>query len=111
MRGQIEGGIAQALGATLYEEVMVAPDGRIADSSLRNYHIPAFADVPRTEVLFADTCDRFGPFGAKSMSVSPYNPVAAALANAMADATGIRFQSLPLRADRNFAALFEKFGS
>ena len=58
---------------------------------------PAFADVPRTEVYFADTYDKLGPLGAKSMSESPYNPVAAALANAIADATGIRFTSTPFK--------------
>jgi putative selenate reductase molybdopterin-binding subunit len=108
--GQIEGGVAQSLGATLYEEVAIRPDGRVANPSFRNYHIPAFADVPRTEVLFAETSDRLGPFGAKSMSESPYNPVAAALANAVADATGLRFTVLPLKADRLFPALHEKFG-
>ena len=109
-RGQIEGGVAQALGATLYEEVAIRPDGRVANPSFRGYHIPAFADVPRTEVMLAETSDRLGPFGAKSMSESPYNPIAAALANAVADATGLRFTVLPLKADRIFPALHEKFG-
>jgi putative selenate reductase molybdopterin-binding subunit len=110
-RGQIEGGVAQALGATLYEEVAIRPDGRVANPSFRGYHIPAFADVPRTEVMLAETSDRLGPFGAKSMSESPYNPIAAALANAVADATGLRFTVLPLKADRLFPALHEKFGA
>ena len=110
-RGQIEGGVAQALGATLYEEIVIRPDGRVANPSFRNYHIPAFADVPRTEVMLAQTSDRLGPFGAKPMSESPYNPIAAALANAVADATGIRFTVLPLKADRIFPALHEKFGT
>jgi putative selenate reductase molybdopterin-binding subunit len=110
-RGQIEGGVAQALGATLYEEVAIRPDGRVANPSFRNYHIPAFADVPRTEVMLAETSDRLGPFGAKSMSESPCNPIAAALANAVADATGLRFTVLPLKADRIFPALHEKFGT
>jgi CO/xanthine dehydrogenase Mo-binding subunit len=110
-RGQIEGGVAQALGAALYEEITIRPDGRVANPSFRNYHIPAFADVPRTEVMLAETSDRLGPFGAKSMSESPYNPIAAALANAVADATGLRFTVLPLKADRIFPALLEKFGT
>ncbi len=109
-RGQIEGGVAQSLGATLYEEAVIGPDGRVVNPSFRAYHIPAFADVPRTEVIFAKTSDRLGPYGAKSMSESPYNPVAAALANAVADATGLRFAVLPLKADRIFPALWEKFG-
>jgi putative selenate reductase molybdopterin-binding subunit len=104
-RGQIEGGVAQAIGAALYEELMIDDQGRVTNPSFRNYHIPAFADVPRTEVLFANTTDKLGPFGAKSMSESPFNPVAAALANAVADATGIRMQTLPLRPNRVLAAM------
>jgi len=107
-RGQVEGAVAQALGAALYEELVVDENGHVVNPSFRNYHIPALADLPRTEVLFADTWDRLGPFGAKSMSESPYNPVAAALGNALADATGIRFRVLPFRPDRVFGALLEK---
>jgi putative selenate reductase molybdopterin-binding subunit len=104
-RAQIEGGVAQALGAAMFEEVAIDETGRVANPALRNYHLPAFADVPRTEVLFAATSDTLGPFGAKSMSESPYNPVAAALGNAVRDATGVRFTALPLKPDRIFAKI------
>jgi CO/xanthine dehydrogenase Mo-binding subunit len=106
-RGQIEGGVAQALGATLFEEVVIDANGRVMTPSFRTYHLPAYGDVPRTEVLFADTYDSLGPLGAKSMSESPYNPVAPALANALRDATGVRFHRLPLRPDRVHARLKE----
>jgi putative selenate reductase molybdopterin-binding subunit len=109
-RGQVEGGVAQSLGATLYEEMVIGDDGGIVNPRFRDYHLPSFADVPRTEVLFADTFDTIGPMGAKSMSESPYNPVAAALGNAIADATGIRFTDVPFKPDRLFPALKEKFG-
>ena len=98
-RGQVEGGVAQALGAALYEEVLIDSEGRVSNAAFRGYHIPAFADVPRTEVHFADTYDSVGPLGAKSMSESPYNPVAAALGNAIRDATGVRPTRTPLKAD------------
>ncbi|HWK47081.1 MAG TPA: molybdopterin-dependent oxidoreductase [Stellaceae bacterium] len=104
-RGQIEGGVAQALGATLYEAMRLDEAGRVTNSTLRTYHIPTCADVPPTEVLFADTVDRLGPFGAKSMSEAPFNPVAPALANAVRDATGVRFLSTPIRVDRIWQAL------
>ena len=104
-RGQIEGGVAQAIGAALYEHVDLSEAGEVTTRTFRNYHIPAFADAPRTEVLFAATIDTVGPLGAKSMSESPFNPVAAALANAVRDATGVRFTSLPLAADRIFDRL------
>ena len=110
-RGQIEGGVAQSLGPTLYEEMVIDPSGRVANANFRNYHLPQFADVPRTEVFFADTYDAIGPFGAKSMSESPYNPVSAAMSNALFDATGIRFCRTPFKPDRIFPAIAEKFGT
>jgi CO/xanthine dehydrogenase Mo-binding subunit/aerobic-type carbon monoxide dehydrogenase small subunit (CoxS/CutS family) len=104
-RGQVEGGVAQALGAAMFEEVVIDRKGRVVNPSFRNYHLPALSDLPRTEVLFADTHDELGPYGAKSMSESPYNPVAAALGNAIRDATGIRFYALPFKPDRLFGKL------
>ena len=104
-RGQVEGGVAQALGAALFEEVVIDDGGRVVNPTFRNYHLPAFADVPRTEVLFAETSDTLGPYGAKSMSESPYNPVAAALGNAIRDATGVRYTTLPFKPDRIFELL------
>ena len=109
-RGQVEGGVAQSLGATLYEEMVIDQGGRVVNPKFRDYHLPSFADIPRTEVFFADTFDTVGPMGAKSMSESPYNPVAAALGNALADATGIRFTATPFKPDRLWPALQEKFG-
>jgi putative selenate reductase molybdopterin-binding subunit len=109
-RGQVEGGVAQSLGATLYEEMVIDDGGRVINPKFRDYHLPSFADVPRTEVLFADTSDSVGPMGAKSMSESPYNPVAAALGNAIANATGIRFTAVPFKPDRLWPKLHEKFG-
>ena len=101
-RGQVEGGVAQSLGPTLYEEMVIDATGRVINPTFRNYHLPQFGDLPRTEVLFADTSDSIGPFGAKSMSESPYNPIAAAMGNALADATGIRFRATPFKPDRIF---------
>ncbi|MCE3244579.1 MAG: aldehyde oxidase [Arthrobacter sp.] len=106
-RGQIEGGIAQALGAALYEEVRVDDGGRVTTDILRQYHIPSFADVPRSEVYFAETNDSLGPLGAKSMSESPFNPVAPALANAIRNATGVRFAELPIARDKIYLGLKE----
>jgi CO/xanthine dehydrogenase Mo-binding subunit/aerobic-type carbon monoxide dehydrogenase small subunit (CoxS/CutS family) len=108
LRGQVEGGIAQGLGWALTERMLFDAQGRVVNPTFRHYRIPAFADVPRTEVYFARTSDAFGPFGAKSMSESPINPVAPALANALADATGIRFHSLPLAPDCIYQAVVAK---
>lgn len=104
-RGQVEGGVAQAIGSALFEEIQVGPDGTVATQTLRNYHIPQLADVPVTEVYFADTYDDLGPLGAKSMSESPYNPVAPALANAIARACGARVYQLPMTPARVWRAI------
>ncbi|MDT5153637.1 MAG: hypothetical protein QOI01_5370 [Mycobacterium sp.] len=104
-RGQVEGGVAQAIGTALYEEMRTGPDGAVTTKDLRNYHIPQLADLPVTEVYFADTYDMLGPFGAKSMSESPYNPVAPALANAIARACGARLRQLPMTPARVWRAL------
>ena len=104
-RGQVEGGAAQGIGAALFEDLRIDADGKVANPAFRHYLLPTLADLPRTEVLFADTYDRLGPFGAKSMSESPFNPVAPALANALADATGVRVRELPLAPDRVFRTL------
>ncbi|WP_375424333.1 molybdopterin-dependent oxidoreductase [uncultured Friedmanniella sp.] len=98
-RGQIEGGVAQALGTALWEE-MIMDEGTVTTAVFRNYHLPQLSDLPETEVLFATTSDDLGPYGAKSMSESPYNPVAAALANAVTDAIGVRPYELPMSRDR-----------
>ena len=105
LRGQVEGGVVQALGAALFEEVRISPEGVVTTRALREYHVPVLADVPRTEVLFAATRDPFGPHGAKPMSEAPFNPVAPALANAVRDATGVRLTTLPLRRDVVYEAL------
>lgn len=98
-RGQIEGGVAQGIGSALYEEVMV-DEGKVVTPVFRLYRVPQFGDVPETEVYFADTADELGPFGAKSMSESPYNPVAPAIGNAIARALGARPYVQPFRRDR-----------
>ncbi|MFN3867342.1 MAG: xanthine dehydrogenase family protein molybdopterin-binding subunit, partial [Demequina sp.] len=99
-RGQIEGGVAQGIGSALYEEVLVGASGAVENPAFRQYRVPQMADVPRTQVLFASTSDLLGPYGAKSMSESPYNPVAPALANAIRRAVGVRPYELPMSRDR-----------
>ncbi|MET8682802.1 molybdopterin-dependent oxidoreductase [Streptomyces sp. NPDC004732] len=107
-RGQIEGGVAQALGATLFETVRLDERGEVTTAAFRRYRLPQYADVPRTEVHFMETTDAIGPLGAKSMSESPFNPVAPAFANALKDATGIRFTEMPVTRDRVWKAMDQR---
>jgi CO/xanthine dehydrogenase Mo-binding subunit/aerobic-type carbon monoxide dehydrogenase small subunit (CoxS/CutS family) len=104
--GQFDGAIAMGYGWTLTEN-MVHRDGHMVNPQLRDYRIPAFADVPTTELFTADTYDTIGTLGAKSQGESAINPVAPAVANALADATGRRFAHLPFTPDRLFDRLGE----
>jgi len=104
-RGQIDGSIAMGLGWALCEHMVHDENGRMVNPSLRNCRIPTFADVAASEVFFADTHDRIGPLGAKAQGECAINPIAPAIANALANATGVRFAHLPLTPDRIFGAL------
>ncbi|CAM3647594.1 molybdopterin-dependent oxidoreductase [Smaragdicoccus niigatensis] len=104
-RGQIDGAVGMAYGWALTENLVHNVDGGVVNANLRNYRIPAFADLPRTDVFFADTYDTIGPMGAKSQGECAINPVAPAVSNALADATGVRFSSLPFTPDRIYARL------
>ncbi|MCA0305591.1 MAG: molybdopterin-dependent oxidoreductase [Proteobacteria bacterium] len=105
-RGQIDGAVAMGYGWALIEN-MVHQDGHMVNAQLRNCRVPAIADTPHTDVFFAGTVDSIGPLGAKSQGECAINPVAPAVANALADATGVRFAHLPFTPDRLFAALAE----
>jgi putative selenate reductase molybdopterin-binding subunit len=107
-RAQVEGAVAQGVGWTLQEKMVFNDTGRMINPTFRNYRIPAYADVlARTEIYFADTHDAFGPLGAKSMSEAPIYPIAPALANALTDATGIRFHDSSLTPDRIYRQIYE----
>jgi putative selenate reductase molybdopterin-binding subunit len=104
-RGQIDGSIGMGIGWALTEHMVHYTNGAMVNPALRNYRIPAFADVPPSEVFFADTHDRIGPLGAKAQGECAINPIAPAIANAVANATGVRFAHLPLTPDRIFSEL------
>ena len=101
-RGQIDGAIAMGFGWALYEKMVFDGNGTMVNPALRDYRIPAFADVPRSEVYFADTYDKVGPLGAKAQGECAINAVAPAIANAVANATGVRFPDLPLTSRPHF---------
>jgi putative selenate reductase molybdopterin-binding subunit len=107
VRGQVIGGVVQGIGYSLQEKMVYNAQGAVINPTLRNYRIPAFADAPVTEVFFADTYDKIGPLGAKSIAENTINPVAPAIGNALKAATGIRYTALPFSEDRIFARLQE----
>lgn len=105
VRGQVEGGVAQGIGFALTENHQVDGNGVMVNPNLRNYRIPTYADIPRTEVLLVGSADSAGPLRAKGMAECCINPVAPALANAVHDATGVRYRALPLTPERIYGRL------
>jgi CO/xanthine dehydrogenase Mo-binding subunit len=105
VRGQIEGGVAMGIGFALTENFHVDDEGVMVNPNLRNYRIPTYADIPRTEVLLVKSTDSVGPMRSKGMAECCINPVAPALANALEDATGVRFRELPFSPERIYGQL------
>src|SRR5437588_340391 len=97
--GQIEGGVAQAIGMTLYENV-VWENGRMLNGQMTNYIIPTAADVPPIRVYFEENPYAYGPGGAKGIGELPMDGPAPAILNAIENATGISFNRIPLMPER-----------
>jgi CO/xanthine dehydrogenase Mo-binding subunit len=93
--GQIEGGVAQAIGFTLFENV-VWKDGRMANNQMTNYIIPTPADIPPIRVYFEEHPYTYGPGGAKGIGELPMDGAAPAILNAIENATGMSFNQVPL---------------
>jgi len=104
-RAQAEGAYAMGLGTALTEETMWTPDGRLANPNLLDYRVPTSGEVPPLAVEFIEGFPGAGPFGAKGIGEPPIIPIPAAIANAVADATGARVYELPLTPERVARAL------
>lgn len=104
-RGQLDGAVSMGYGWALIENMVHDETGQMVNPQLRNCRIPAFGDTPRTDIFIADTVDSIGPLGAKSQGECAINPVAPAVSNALANATGLRFSHLPFTPDRIFSQL------
>lgn len=94
--GQVEGGMSQALGFTRSENMIFDEKGRIVNARLSSYHAWKANEMPPMDVIFIQTDEPSGPFGAKSVSEIAIDGVAPALVNAVHNATGIWFHQLPL---------------
>ncbi|MBD1833692.1 molybdopterin-dependent oxidoreductase [Cyanobacteria bacterium FACHB-472] len=103
--GQATGGIVMGLGYALAEELIINEQGRILNSWMRTYRIPSAKDVPPMEIILIEKADPHGPFGAKGIGEIGTNCTAPALANAVAHATGIRLNQLPMTPERVWKAL------
>ncbi len=107
VEGQIEGGAQMGLGYALTEELIVK-EGRVMNPDFRLYRLFTAADMPKIETFIIETDDPQGPFGAKGVGEMGGTPTAAAIANAIYDAVGIRLTELPMTPERVLAALDRK---
>ncbi len=105
--GQIEGSALMGQGFALCEEI-VQRNGVLLTPSFSEYLIPTAEDMPETKAIILESRSGLGPFGAKGMGESAFAPVAASIANAVADAIGVRVFDLPITPERVIMALERK---
>jgi CO/xanthine dehydrogenase Mo-binding subunit len=103
-RGQVLGGVAQGIGFALYEKVEWR-EGRMQNSQMTNYIVPTSSDMPPVRVYFEELGNVHGAFGAKGIGELPMDGPAPAIVNAVEDALGIPFDSIPLLPEDIFAAI------
>jgi CO/xanthine dehydrogenase Mo-binding subunit len=103
--GQVIGGVLQAAGQALWENVLRTPTGAMANPGFLDYRVPTSRDAIDVQVGFADSHDPAGPLGAKAIGELPLIPVAAAIANAVHDATGTRMMLAPMEPETVLTAL------
>jgi CO/xanthine dehydrogenase Mo-binding subunit len=103
-QGQINGSIVTGLGYALMEELQF-DGGRVTTQSFADVKIPTIADLPEFETLLLPSEEGVGPYNVRSIGEAPLLGVAPAIANAIRDATGIRFYDLPLTAEKILAGL------
>lgn len=99
-RVQAEGGILQGIGMALTENITYDENGRVLENSLMQYKIPARTDFGRIRVEFAGSYEKAGPFGAKSIGEVVINTPLPAIADAVYNATGLRFRELPITSEQ-----------
>ena len=105
VEGQIHGGVVQGIGWALCEGMVYDERGQLLTSTLMDYALPQSQDMPSITPQLVEVPSELGPFGAKGVGEPPVVPVAAAIANAISDAVGVRMTQLPMTPERVFASL------
>ena len=105
VEGQMIGGTVQSIGFGLFEEMQYSEDGQLISSTMMDYGLPKSIQVPNIETIVLEIPSSAGPLGAKGVGEPPIVPGAAAIANAVANATGKRVTAMPMNAERVIKAL------
>lgn len=106
-QGQIEGGVIYGMGFALTEELLIE-DGRVTNPNLGEYKLPAIADIPELVTALLPAAGGPTPYEGKAIGEMANVPVAAAIANAVYDAVGVRIMDLPITAEKVYRGMREK---
>ena len=105
VEGQMQGGAVQGIGWALNEEYVYDERGRLQNPGFLDYRIPVCSDVPMIDTVIVEVANPTHPYGVRGVGETPIVPPMAAIANAVADALGIRFTDLPMSPPRVLKAL------
>ena len=108
-QGQIDGGVIMGLGQAVMEEITL-DNGKVANANLGDYKLPGIRDIPRLETVLVDSEGGLAPHGAKAIGEFANNNPPAAIANAVADAVGVRLFEIPVTAEKVYSGLRERDG-
>ena len=103
-QGQIDGGVVTGLGFALMEDSSLV-DGKMSTANLGEFKMPTVTDVPKLTTVLMEDATGPTPYQGKAIAEIPNVPIAAAIANAIADAVGVRLFDLPLTSEKIYAAL------
>jgi CO/xanthine dehydrogenase Mo-binding subunit len=104
-QGQIDGGVVMGMGQARMEEVAIDDGGKVATTNLGDYKIPTIRDIAPLKTTVVQSSAGSGPYHSMSIGETAIMPIAAAIANAVEDAVGVRIKSLPITAEKVLAAL------
>jgi CO/xanthine dehydrogenase Mo-binding subunit len=105
VEGQMQGGAVQGIGWALNEEYIYNAEGVMENAGFLDYRMPVASDLPMIETVIIEVANPLHPYGVRGVGEVPIVPPLAAVANAMRDATGIRFTELPLSPPRVLEAI------
>lgn len=108
-RVQVEGGVVQAIGMALYEDVRYSNNGRLETNNLMTYKIPTRQDIGELHVDFVESYEPTGGFGAKSIGEVVINTASPAIQHAIKNAVGADVRTLPMTPEKVFVAMDEKY--
>ena len=107
-QGQIDGGVVMGMGQARMEEVVIDDGGKVATTNLGDYKIPTIRDIPQLKTAVIESAAGSGPYHSMSIGETAIMPIAAAIANAVEDAVGVRIKEMPITAEKVLAALNAK---